>query len=109
MTPARWTLLVVVLLLLSAAALFTVQNIERTTDLSFDMWVWAGHLKQPLPVPTLLLGAFGAGLVLGGGWGLLGRMAAQRRAADLEQDVARLSLRSPGGASGSAPADDPWG
>lgn|GEM_PF-1411008 len=109
MTPARWTLLVLVLILLSALSLFTVQNVERTTDLSFDLWFWAGHLQRPLPVPALLLGCFGAGLLVGGGWGLLGRMSAQRRVSGLEQDMARMSLRGPGAGAGSAPSDDPWG
>lgn len=109
MTPARWTLLVIVLLLLGAVTLFTVQNLERTSDLSFDLWVWAGHLKRPQPVPYLLLSAFGLGLILGGGWGLLGRMRSATRMAELEQEVARSSLRSPSSTGSAASDDDPWG
>jgi len=116
-TPARWTLLVIVLLLLGGLALFTVQNLERSTDLSLDLWVWAGHLQHPQPVPLLLLCAFGLGLVLGGGWGLVGRMRVSSQLAVLEQDLARASLRTSSGSSRSGEIDggrtsgddDPWG
>lgn len=110
MTPARWTMLVVVLLLVGGVALFTVQNVERTTDLSFDLWVWATHLRRPLPVPYLLLGAFGAGLLLGGGWGILGRVRAAGRIGELEQDLARATLRTGAAPSASSRTgeDDPW-
>lgn len=126
MTPLRWTLLVVVLLVLGVLSLFVVQNLGRTTDLSLDLWVWAAHLRQPVPVPWLLLGTFAAGFLLGGGWGLVGRIRANSRVEQLEQDLARASLRGGGGggasygagasgAGGSArsgaggPEDDPWG
>lgn len=125
MTPLRWTLLVVVLLVLGVLSLFVVQNLGRTTDLSLDLWVWAAHLRQPVPVPWLLLGTFATGFLLGGGWGLIGRMRANSKVEQLEQDLARASLRGGGSAGGygvgsaggggsaragaGGPEDDPWG
>jgi len=103
-TASRWFMLVVVLLVVGLLALFTVQNLGRTTDLNLDLWVWAAHLRQPVPVPYLLLGALGVGLVLGGVWGLAGRVTAASRIATLEQDLARSNLQH-----GSAGSDDPWG
>lgn len=105
MNAARWTLLVVVLLVAGLLALFTVQNLGRTTDLSLDLWVYAAHLRQPLPVPYLLLGCFLGGLIAGVGWGLVSKMSSAQRIADLEQDLARASL----GRASSGPSDDPWG
>ncbi len=104
MTATRWILLVVVLLVVGLATLFTVQNLGRTTDLSLDLWVWAAHLRQPVPVPYLLLACFGSGLLLGGAWGLVAKMSSASRIADLEQDVARASL-----GRASTASDDPWG
>ena len=113
MTPLRWTLLVVVLLVLGVLSLFVVQNLERTTDLSLDLWVWAAHLRQPVPVPWLLLGTFLGGFLLGGGWGLVGRMRAHSRVEQLEQDLARASLGRGGGGYGGgyggAPASSGMG
>ncbi|MCB9778068.1 MAG: hypothetical protein H6742_05860 [Alphaproteobacteria bacterium] len=118
MTPARWTALVTALLVLGLLTLFVVQNLQQTTDLYLDLWVWAGHFKQPLPVPLLLLGTFCGGLLVGAIWGLAGRMTQARRVEQLEQDLARASLRSTsgygGGSGGSAggassvAADDGW-
>lgn len=104
MTASRWILLVVVLLVVGLLALFTVQNLGRTTDLSIDLWVWAAHLRQPVPVPLLMLGAFALGLLLGGTWGVAGRLTASSRIARLEQDLARHNPKP-----SAADRDDPWG
>ncbi len=114
MSPWRWTLLVLLLLLGLVLALFVVQNSARTTDLSLDLFFWAAHLQRPLPVPWLLLSTFAGGLLLGVGWGLLGRYRLGRRVEDLELELARKSLRSPastGPRSVDSPRpvdDDPW-
>ncbi len=83
MTPARkvriGVTLVLLLLIGGAATLFTLQNSSRMTDLSLDLYFFATHLQKPVAVPVLVWIAFGSGLVIGGGWGLLGR--SRRRAA----------------------------
>lgn len=99
MNTGRWLMLTLVSLVVLVAWLFTIQNSLRTTDLSLDLYFTAFHLERPLAVPYLLWAAFGAGLLLGGGWGLLSRLAAQRRVRDLEQDLARASVKR---------ADDDW-
>jgi len=93
----RWTALVVVLLVITVAVLFTIQNSGRTTDLSLDLWVAAFHLKEAVPLPLLLWSAFGFGLVGGGVVGLRLRSSAMRKVRDLEQQLARASV---GGDSG---------
>ena len=113
MSAGRWTLLIVVLLITGLLALFVVQNLGRTTDLSLDLWFGAWHLSRPVPVPTLLLGTFLAGLCTSGAWALVSHMGASRRIDLLEQDLARASLgrrsaSTAGGSSGGG-SDDPWG
>lgn len=99
MSAGRWVTLVVVLLVVLVAFMFTVQNVQRTSDLSLDLFFSAWHLGKAIPVPYLLWGAFGGGLLLGGGWGMLSKLAVQRRVRDLEQELARASLKR---------ADDDW-
>ena len=99
MTAGRWVTLVVVLLVVLVATMLTIQNLGRTSDLSLDLFFSAWHLNQPLPLPYLLWAAFGGGLLLGGGWGILSRSGAQRRVRELEQELARASLKR---------ADDDW-
>ena len=91
--------LILVLAAVGVGALFTVQNGGRTTDLSLDLWLVAYHLEEPQPIPHLLWAAFGGGLLIGGVWGLLGRMGAGRRMRDLEDQVSQ---------PGYAPSDDDW-
>lgn len=59
------------ILVLTTLALFVVQNQERTTDLSLDLYVFAVHLARPLPVTWLLLGVFATGALVGGLYGYL--------------------------------------
>ncbi len=80
--------LVIILMAVAVGVLFTIQNGGRTTDLSLDLWMVAYHLDEPQPIPHLLWAAFGAGLLVGGTWGLVGRMGSGRRArAPEEQDA----------------------
>ena len=89
------------LLLLSAAflGLFTVQNIERTSLLSLDLGVVAYQLTVPQPIPFMVLGAFGAGLLLAGFLGIFQKMGLAKRIRDLEREVASAGLKAP---------DDDW-
>ena len=96
---SRWFLLIVLVATVAVGALFTIQNSMRMADLSLNLWVVAFELKQPLPIPYLLIGSFGAGLVLAGALGSINRMGLQRRIRDLEQQAARSTVRA---------TDDDW-
>lgn len=96
---SRWFLLIVLVLAVAVGGLFTIQNSMRLTDLSLNLWVVAFELEQAQPIPYLLIGAFGGGLILAGALGSFNRMALQRRVRELEQEVARSSVRS---------SDDDW-
>lgn len=89
---SRWFTLIGVVSAVAVGALFAVQNSLRLTNLSLNLWFVAFELKDPLPVPYLLIGAFGGGLVLAGALGSMNRMGLQRRIRQLEQDVARRSV-----------------
>ncbi len=103
----RWTtLLRLTALALAALAIvmFTLQNVSRTTSLSFDAYFAAWELARPVPVPFVIWGSFGAGVLVASvvGWA---------RARGLARTVARLQqealLRSAGRTSpASAPAAD---
>ena len=98
-STGRWFTLTVIVVAAALGTLFTLQNVERVTHLSLDVWVTAFQLKSPQPVPYLLWVAFGSGLLLAGTLGSIQRLGQQRRIRELEQDLARASLRS---------ADDDW-
>ena len=100
MTPTRWILLVLTLLVVFVAALFTVQNSARVTDLSLDLYFTAFHLKQQVAVPYLLWGTLGSGLMLGG---ILGRLSGRSR-----DKVDSFSSTSGGAYGGAARSDDDW-
>jgi uncharacterized integral membrane protein len=95
----RWFILIVLVLAAAVGALFTIQNGSRVSDLSLDLMVVAYQLKNPAPIPYMLWAAFGSGLLLAGSWGTFQRLGLQRRVRDLEQEVARNSLRA---------QDDDW-
>ena len=95
----RWFILIVLGLAAAVGSLFTIQNSERVSDLTLNLWVVAFQLDTPQPIPYLLWGAFGAGLLLAGGLSSAQRISLQRRVRDLEQDVARAGLRA---------SDDDW-
>ena len=97
---SRWLMLIVIVSAVAVGALFTIQNSVRLTNLSLNLWVVAFELKEAQPVPYLLLGAFGGGLVLAGALGSISRLGLQRRIRELEQDVARGNLRDS--------TDDDW-
>ena len=95
----RWFLLIVLVATVAVGALFTVQNSMRLTELSLNLWVVAFELKEPLPIPYLLIGAFGAGTVLAGALGSVNRMSLQRKIRQMEQQSARSTVRA---------TDDDW-
>jgi uncharacterized integral membrane protein len=95
----RWIKLILLCLAAAFVALFTVQNMGRESELSLNLWVVAYKLKAPVPIPYMLLTAFGSGLLLAGFLGIIQRMGLARKLRDLEQDTARSSLREP---------DDDW-
>jgi hypothetical protein len=97
---SRTTAILVViaaLVLGGLATLFVVQNAQRTTQLSLDLWVRAWELQGPVSVPALMGLCFGTGLLLGGGFFWLRAAAAWRRVRVLERQVA---LQDRGGGSG---------
>jgi len=57
--------LIVILLIAICAVLFTIQNLNRVSDLSLNLGFVAVHLKDPQPLPYLLWSAFGGGALCG--------------------------------------------
>ena len=94
-------LLKLILLLVAAAfaALFTIQNIERTSVLSLDIGVVAYQFAEPQPIPYIALSAFGIGLLLAGFLGIFQRMSLAKKVRELEREVATTGLKAP---------DDDW-
>jgi uncharacterized integral membrane protein len=86
---------VVVILLLAFGALFVVQNSARTTQLSLDLGAAAWQLERPVPIPTLIGVCFGAGLLLGGGWGGMRILRLSSRIRQLEQQAALAAFSTP--------------
>lgn len=104
MSGAKITSTLLKLLILGSAALFTVQNLNRSSDLTLDLWVVGFQTTEPTPVPLLLWSALVTGLAIGIGWGIQSRRQAVRRIRQLEADLVRMEL-------GRAPApskDDDW-
>ena len=95
----RWFILIVLGLAAAVGALFTIQNSERVSELTLNLWLVAFQLDAPQPIPYLLWAAFGGGLLLAGALSSAQRIGLQRRVRDLEQEVARASLRA---------SDDDW-
>jgi hypothetical protein len=84
-----------VLALLGAAGgigLFWVQNSTRTTQLSFDVGFAAWQLKEPVPVPVLILASVLVGLVGGSVPLLLRSWRLSGRVSELEQRLAVADL-----------------
>ena len=98
-TTGRWIKLFVLCLAAAFIALFTIQNLSRTSDLSLNLWVVAFKLKTPQPIPFMLLASFGSGLLLAGFFGILNRMGLQRRLREAEGQAARNSAQ---------PSEDDW-
>ena len=57
--------LIIGALVCGSAALFIVQNLSRTTQLSFDLQFLAWQLDEPVSIPILMAICSAAGLVLG--------------------------------------------
>jgi hypothetical protein len=78
------------LLVVAPVALFCRQNWSRVSTLSFELGgKW--ELKEPLPIPALILLAFTGGLFVGFVALLQERFAARRRIGELESRLVRAS------------------
>ena len=97
--PGRIATLITLGLVAAVGVLFTVQNSGRMTDLSLDLGFTAFHLAEPQPLPYLLWGAFGIGLLLAGTWGVFQRMGVNRHTREFETHAARSDLQA---------QDDDW-
>ena len=104
MSGAKFISTLLKLLILGSAALFTVQNHNRTIDLSLDLWAIGFQTTEPTPVPLLLWTALVVGLSIGIGWGIQSRRQAVRRIRQLEADLVRMEL----GRAPALPKDDEW-
>jgi len=99
MKPTHWILLGLTLCVLTVAALFTVQNSGRTTDLSLDLYFWAWHLERDVVVPYLLWGTLGGGFLAGS---IAGRLSGRG-------ESTASSYTAPTSSYGSTSAtDDDW-
>ena len=94
-TTGRWIKFFVLCLAAAFIALFTVQNLSRTSDLSLNLWLVAFKLKAPQPIPYMILASFGAGVVLAGFFSSLNRLGAHRPIQPSEAQAARKSSPSP--------------
>lgn len=59
------SVLVVLLLAAGLLSLFIIQNYDRTTDLSINLFFFDRHFVDPVSVPLLLIGTFAGGGVFG--------------------------------------------
>ena len=100
MTPTRWFMLGLSLCVIAVAAMFTIQNSGRTTDLSLDLYSWAWHLKRDAVIPYLLWGTLGSGFLVGS---VVGRLSARTGTS-----AANYTAPSSGGYSSTSSADDDW-
>jgi hypothetical protein len=94
MRVVYYIILALAVLVIGVAVLFTIQNVSRVADLSLSLGLAGFHLAQPMPIPYLLWIAFGAGLLLGGGWGLQQRISAGQRIRKLQKKYARSALQN---------------
>lgn len=91
----RWIKLILLVFAAAFLALFTVQNLSRTSELSLDLGLVAYKLAEPQPIPYMLLTAFGAGLLLAGFLGIFQRMGMTKQIRNLERDAATAGLKAP--------------
>lgn len=117
----RWSVIVRLLLglaVLLVAAMFTIQNVSRTSPLSLDLYVYAWQLARPVAIPWLIWGSFGVGFVAASLVGWMRRRGLARTVTRLEQEALLRSAGRPPAAvakpaavaSPAAPAaGDDWG
>lgn len=94
------------------AWLFIVQNSQRTTGLSLDLYFAAWQLQRPIAVPALLGITFGSGFALGAILFLARASALSRKVRDLERRAALGDTGYAGYERGSSSTaetrTDPW-
>lgn len=95
----RWLKLGFVALLAFAAVAFTIQNGERTSDLSLNLWLVGTRTRGEVAVPWLMWASFGVGFGLASLWGLARVAALSRRVRKLETEAAL---------AGSGPQREGW-
>lgn len=98
-TSGRLAKLILLLVAAAFLALFTIQNIDRTSVLTLDLGVVAYALAEPQPIPFMVLAAFGTGLLVAGFLGIYQRLVLAKRIRELEREVATAGLQA---------ADDDW-
>lgn len=106
----RWPVILrvsVLLLLGLAVVMFTIQNLSRTTLLSFDMYVYAWQIARPVPVPWIMWGSFGVGVLLTSviSWGRQRRL--KKTVSRLEQEALLRSAGRAAPPSAPAPTESP--
>lgn len=74
----------------AVAALFVLQNINRSSQLSLDLYFAAWQLQEPVPVMALVGGAFAVGLLLGGLASLSRAFASRRTIKQLRNELSLL-------------------
>jgi uncharacterized integral membrane protein len=84
----RWIVLLLVALVGVVLAAFTIQNSGFRVPLQLDLYFGAWKLSDPAPASALVWSGFGAGLLLGGGWGLIRSSSLSRKVSRLEQEIA---------------------
>ncbi len=81
-------LLVLLLLLAGVVGMAWVQNMERTTQLSLNLYFKAIELKEPMQIPALIAISVGCGFLLGTIAFLPGWIRNAGKARKLEREIA---------------------
>ncbi len=87
----RWLGLVLLLLAVSVAILFWIQNSLRTTDLTLDLGLIKLGLEHRISIPNLMGLCFGSGLLCGVGLVGVRSLRQSARIRKLEQEQAITS------------------
>lgn len=101
MTPKNIVLGLLFVISVGVSALFWLQNEAQTAILSLNLYFAAWTFSAPVPVATLVLGAAGAGLVVGLVLGGASGLANGRRVRALERELALGGRRDGPGAWGA--------
>lgn len=95
----RWLKLALLALVAFAAVAFTIQNGERASELSLNLWLVGARTRGEVAIPWLMWVSFAVGFALASVWGLARVAALSRKVRKLETEAAL---------SGSNPQRDGW-
>jgi len=95
--PKRIAAVVSVLIVVAVVVLFTLQNIERTVDISLSLGFYGFHLENPMPIPYVIGISLIIGFAVGGGWGVAERIGAERRIRELQRKLNQTRLNGDDG------------